>query len=217
LTGNPELIEQYRRIHETSAYGTSSVKNLRFIRPEIRLLRPASILDYGCGQSHLLDMLDLGYPAIFSRYDPAIPKYADKPARVFDLLINVDVLEHIEDNDLDAVIEEMRALGREALIIVDTKPATKLLPDGRNAHVTIRPHGWWRERLSAHFGPLEPMATARRSRAGFRTWRRSHIATLSYMALRAEEELRYWSRRAAGRSRYGIPEDHSATRQPMLP
>jgi SAM-dependent methyltransferase len=201
MTGNPELIEQYRRIHAMSAYGTTSIRNLRFIRPEIRLLRPRSILDYGCGQSRLLEALDLGYPVQFGRYDPAIPDYAKKPDRVFDLLINVDVLEHIEETDLDPVIAEMKALCRHAIIIIDTKPAKKVLADGRNAHVTVRPHNWWRERLGRHFSHLEPIATARNTRAGFRTWPRRRGDTIKYLALRTEETASYYARRLAGRSR----------------
>ena len=199
MTGNPELIDQYRRIHASAAYGTTSVKNLRFIRPEIQLLKPSLVLDYGCGQSKLIDMLELGYPATLVRYDPAIPAIAQKPSDTFDLLINVDVLEHIEDSDLDAVIAEMRSLCRDALIIIDTKPAKKLLSDGRNAHVTIRSHDWWRERLSRHFSHLEAISTVRRSRAGFRTWPRKPGDAAKFLRLRAAENLRHLASRVMGR------------------
>ena len=199
MTGNPELIDQYRRIHASAAYGTTSVKNLRFIRPEIQLLRPQSILDYGCGQSRLIELLDLGYAADLKRYDPAIPAFALKPAGVFDLVINVDVLEHIQETDLDAVLAEMRGFGREALIIIDTRPAKKLLSDGRNAHVTIRPHDWWRERLSRHFDHLEPISTVRRSRAGFRTWSRKPGDSQRFLRMRAAENLRHVALRLTGR------------------
>jgi hypothetical protein len=202
VTGNPELIAQYEKMHATSVYGATSVKNLRFLRPEILLLRPRSILDYGCGQSPLLDTLRLGYPVELLRYDPAIPAFARKPDRPADLLINVDVLEHIEERDLDAVIGEMASLCRNAIIIVDTKPASAILPDGRNAHVTIRPHAWWRQRLSRHFRQLYPLATARRSRAGFRTWPRDALQTVEYVRLRTVETARHYARRL-------LPRGHS--------
>jgi hypothetical protein len=200
LTGNPELIAQYRHMHATSVYGDTSVKNLRFLRPEIKLLRPRSILDYGCGQSRLLDRLELGYPTELIRYDPAIPPYSRKPVRPADLLINVDVLEHIEERDLDDVISEMVSLCRHAIIIIDTKPASTILPDGRNAHVTIRPHAWWRERLSRHFPALYPQATARTSRAGFKTWPRTGRQTLKYFALRLGENARHYAQRAVAKT-----------------
>ena len=198
MTGDPDLIAQYRQIHATSLYGHTSVKNLRFLRPEIRLLRPASIIDYGCGQSRLLDALDLDYPVELTRYDPAIPAYAEKPTKRADLLINVDVLEHINEADLDSVIGEMAALCRNAIVVIDTKQAAAILPDGRSAHVTVRPHAWWQARLSRFFPTLYPITIARRSRAGFRTWARTPGQTLAFAGMRLEENLRYFGRRALG-------------------
>src|SRR5262245_47467989 len=105
-----DLIDQYRQIHAAGPYGNSSVKNLRFLRPEIALLKPRSILDYGCGQSSFLDELKLGYEAELLRYDPAIPEFSQKPTNRADLLVNIDVLEHIEETDLDDVIAELSSL-----------------------------------------------------------------------------------------------------------
>jgi hypothetical protein len=198
VTGDPNLIDQYRRIHATSVYGSTSIKNLRFLGPEIKILRPQSILDYGCGPSRLLEALDLGYRAELLRYDPAIPQYSKLPAAKVDLLINVDVLEHIEERDLDSVLAEMASLCRNAIIIIDTKKAAAILPDGRNAHVTLRPHVWWKERLLRHFSSLHPIVTARSSRAGFRTWERNGVQTLRYKWMRAQESTRYFVARIAG-------------------
>lgn len=199
MTGNPDLIEQYRQIHAASAYGTTSVKNLRFLRPEIMLRKPGSIIDYGCGQSRLIDLLDLGYPATLLRYDPAIPAWAEKPKARADLLLNIDVLEHIEEPDLDAVMADMASLCRDAIIIIDTRPAALVLPDGRNAHVTIRPRAWWRERLARHFPTLVPAGTARTSRAGFKTWHRSPAQSLAYAGLRVAENARHYGQRTLAR------------------
>ena len=193
MTGDPELIEQYRQMHATRVYGDTSVKSLRFLRADVKLLKPRSVLDYGCGQSRLLEQLNLGYPVELIRYDPAIPAWSRKPDKKVDLLISVDVLEHIEESDLDRVLVEMAMLCRNALIIVDTKPAAAILPDGRNAHVTIRPHAWWRERLSRHFPALYPQATVRRSRAGFKTWSRGGRQAVRYVALRAADNARHYA------------------------
>lgn len=199
MANNAELLDHYRTTHASRVYGTSAVKQLRYLRPEIALLRPRSILDYGCGQSLFLDCLDLGYEARLYRYDPAIPVYAELPGEKVDLLVSIDVLEHVEESDLDAVLTEMRGLCREAIILVDTRPAHHTLPDGRNAHVSLHPHGWWQERLSQHFGYLEPVRTARRSRAAFRTWPRSPDQTLRFHWLRAREDATHYARRIVGR------------------
>ena len=199
MAGNTKLIEEYAQLHATQAYGTSSLKSLRLIRPEIQLLRPSSLIDYGCGQSVLLDRLDLGYPIALYRYDPAIPAFAKKPKVKADLLINIDVLEHIEERDLDDVLADMRSMCREALIIVDTAPAKRVLPDGRNLHVTLKPHDWWRGRIARHFGALYPLRTLRRARAGFKTWQRGPKDTLRYHLMRAGEDARYYARRVLGK------------------
>lgn len=201
MVGNSKLIENYAAIHASEAYGNTSLKNLRLLRPEIRLLRPRSIVDYGCGQSLLLDRLDLGYALDLYRYDPAIPDFAEKPKVTADLLINIDVLEHIEEADLDDVLSDMRSMCRDALIIVDTAPAKRVLPDGRNLHVTLKPHDWWGERIAKHFGELQPVRTLRRARAGFKTWRRGPKQTLQYHLMRAREDARYYARRMQGKSK----------------
>lgn len=201
MAGNTRLIEEYAQIHAREAYGNTSLKNLRLLRPEILLLRPNSIVDYGCGQSRLLDRLDLGYPVDLYRYDPAIPAYASKPDVKADLLLNVDVLEHIEEADLDDILADMRSMCRDALIIVDTAPAKRSLPDGRNLHVTLKPHDWWRERIEKHFGPLEPAPTLRCARAGFKTWRRGPADNVRYYVLRALETARYYAKRVQGKSK----------------
>jgi hypothetical protein len=199
MTSNPDdLIEQYRQLHATSGYGATSVKNLRFLRPEIMLLHPRSILDYGCGQSPLLDRLELGYPVELHRYDPAIPSIATPPAEPVDLLINVDVLEHVPEADLDRVVGHMASLAREAIIIVDTEPAGTVLPNGENAHCTLHPHAWWADYLNRFFPTLEPIKVKRRRRAAFRTWRRKPGDELRFLTLRLKEDARFWYGKAQG-------------------
>ena len=194
-----DLIAHYRTTHGARIYGNTSVKNLRFLRPEIMLLRPASILDYGCGQSVFLDHLKLDYNAELHRYDPAIPGYSELPAKKVELLVSIDVLEHIEEQDIDATLAQMAGICRDAIIVIDTRPAQHILPDGRNAHVTLHPHAWWREKLSEHFSHLEPVRTARRSRAAFRTWPRSSGQTWRFGLLRLKENAIYYARRLVGR------------------
>jgi hypothetical protein len=95
----------------------------------------------------------------------------------------------------------MRSMCHDALIIVDTAPAKRTLPDGRNLHVTLKPHDWWRERVEKHFGRLEPAPTLRSARAGFKTWRRGPGDNMRYHALRALETARYYAKRVQGKSK----------------
>ncbi len=198
MPGNPSLIHEYETIHATTNWGGSSVKNLRFIRPLVLLLKPSSVLDYGCGKSILLEKLDLGDGVKLLRYDPAIPAYCERVTERVDLLLNIDVLEHIEDEDLDAVISDMAASSKNAIIMVDTRPAVLNLSDGRNAHVSLHPHEWWRARLERQFGKLYPIKVKRASRAAFRTWPLSPRQRLRLALLRIMETVRFLGRRIGG-------------------
>jgi hypothetical protein len=64
----------------------------------------------------------------------------------------IDVLEHIEPEFVDNVLDDLHRL-TEALLFctICTVPALKTLPDGRNAHVTVRPIKWWMDKLFDRF------------------------------------------------------------------
>jgi hypothetical protein len=197
--GDIDLIEYYAQTHRSRIYGTSSVKSLRFLRPEIAVLHPGSILDFGCGQSIFLDCLELDYDVKLHRYDPAIPAYDTLHEDKVDLLVCIDVLEHIEESELDKTLRVIRSACRDALFIMDTREASHMLPDGRNAHVSLHTHDWWYERLIAHFNHLEPVKAARRSRAGFRTWPRSPGQSVRFYGLRLRENSLHYVKRMIGR------------------
>lgn len=67
----------------------------------------------------------------------------------FDGLFSTDMLEHIEKQDLPMILTDMVTfLSPEdrptfAFFSVSCIPADKVLPDGRNAHVTMEPPKWW--------------------------------------------------------------------------
>lgn len=199
MPGNSDLIAEYQTIHATTGWGGTSVKNLRFIRPLLQTLRPTSIIDYGCGKSVLLDELKLPGLGVRDRFDPAIPEFAAIPDRTYDVLINVDVLEHIPEEELDGVLTQMAGLSKEAILIVDTRPAALTLADGRNAHVSLHDHHWWQERLQKHFGPLQPFKVARQGRAAFFTWQLTPLQKLNWAISRLIEKGKYLLRRASGK------------------
>jgi hypothetical protein len=191
-----DLVAQYAEIHGSRRYGDTSIKNLRFLRPQVRLLNPRSILDYGCGQSRLLEALAPAARTRLLRYDPAIPQYSALPTEKVDLLVNVDVLEHIPERDLDGTIAEMASLCANAIVVIDTRPAALILPDGRNAHCTLRSHDWWQSKLTEFFPLIVPIRVARRSRAAFRTWRHSPGEAAMFRLLRVGEDARHYAGRA---------------------
>ena len=184
-------IDQYKQIHATHKYGDTSIKNLRYLRPQVQILKPKTIIDFGCGRSKLIDVLCNSVGAQGTRYDPAIPEYSKQPAGKHDLLINVDVLEHVPVNQLDDVVGQMASLCEEAIIVIDTREAKAILPNGENAHCTVRSHDWWGDYLSKHFKRLEPIRVTRKSRAAFRTWSLNSKQSMSIKLMTISEKTKY--------------------------
>jgi hypothetical protein len=189
------LIDQYKQIHATRTYGDTSIKNLRYLRPQVQVLAPKSILDFGCGRSRLVDVLGQSVGAEIKRYDPAIPEFSTPPQGVYDLLTNIDVLEHVPEDKLDTVVGQMASLCRNAIIVIDMRPAEAVLPNGENAHCTLRSQDWWQQYLGKHFKYVEPIRVTRTSRAAFRTWSLDGERQRTLKKLLFREKLSYaWGR-----------------------
>lgn len=101
------------------------------------------ILDYGCGKGTISDNV-----SGVTNYDPAIPEYAEEPSAPYDLVLCVDVLEHVEEQHVDEVLDDLKAKMIVAgFFVISIRPACAKLPDGRNAHITVRPQEWWMRKL----------------------------------------------------------------------
>ena len=62
-----------------------------------------------------------------------------------DCVICMDVLEHIFIADVPNVIDELFSLSKNLLIInVACYKAAAILPNGENAHITVRSPAWWK-------------------------------------------------------------------------
>lgn len=166
-----KLIAEYEREHRATRYGATAHKSLPDILPHILAVSPKSIIDYGCGQSDLIFVLKrrMNLERIW-RFDPAIPSLLEKPAGRFDLLVSIDVLEHVPDAEIDAVAAEMASLAKDVVLVIDTGPATLLLSDGTNAHVSQHDGAWWLKRLRPHFPKLRPIPGRRKRRVAFKTF-----------------------------------------------
>jgi hypothetical protein len=164
------LIRDYEYFHSSNIYGFGG-RHLPFLLPHILALRPHSLIDYGAGRSDIA--YRLGAKAQIERiacFDPAVPARAALPARTFDLLISLDVLEHIPEEEMDTVLAEMAGLARHMLLVIDIAPATAVLSDGRNAHVSLHDEAWWQARLARFVPAIRPVPIRRRNRVAFKSW-----------------------------------------------
>ena len=109
----------------------------------------SSVLDYGCGGSdwdgdYLFDGKNakeyFGVKSVF-RYEVA--RDLDE-RRIVDLVSCFDVLEHIHVSDIPLVVRELFSLADRALLVnVACYRAAARLPNGENAHVTVRDPAFW--------------------------------------------------------------------------
>jgi methyltransferase family protein len=144
---SPEYIAQNRLLHEQGTFGMSGG---RWAQPVLALceqLKTRDILDYGCGQRTLERFLGFA----IRNYDPCIPGL-DAPPEPADIVVCTDVLEHVEPDCLDEVLDDLRRVTRDAgLFLIATRPAERVLADGRNAHLIQQPKSWWLPQLEQRF------------------------------------------------------------------
>jgi hypothetical protein len=138
--------------HDNLAYGVGGGKHAPIVLEMARKITPfPSILDYGCGKGYLAKAL----PFPIWEYDPAIPGKDESP-RPADLVVCSDVLEHIEEDKILLVLDDLRrCVLQVGYFVIHTGPAQKCLPDGRNAHILQRDAKWWRKRLEKFFRVAE--------------------------------------------------------------
>lgn len=158
------ISEQYREqqkvLHHNAGYGIASLAYAAKVLEIINHYQIRNVLDYGAGKGRLGEALfQRGYVGNYLPYDPAIDYWASKPSPC-EMVACIDVLEHIEPECLDAVLDDLvRCTRRVAAITVHTGPAKKVLPDGRNAHLTQQPMEWWQNQLASRFAIKESAAS----------------------------------------------------------
>lgn len=158
LRVTPEYLGLQRQMHAKANYGISGHKHAKTVHSLAQQMAKkygsVSVLDYGCGQSTLKSALD-SFPPIknleWREYDPAIPGKDSEPEPA-DIVVCSDVLEHIEPACLANVLDHLEALTKKLIFVwIDTAEAVKVLPDGRNAHISLHPPDWWYRKIKARF------------------------------------------------------------------
>lgn len=131
-------------LHQRSVtYGTSAQKHAKRVKQLIKFLGAKSVLDYGAGKQALKKALG----DIVISYDPAIPGL--EKAEPADLVVCLDVMEHVEPDFVDAVLDHVFSLARSGVMfVISCEKGTRRLPNGRLAHCSVHPPTWWMEKIS---------------------------------------------------------------------
>jgi len=140
-------IELYKQVHnekENYGNGTTMLQYAQLINDCILDTKSESLLDYGCGKADKYD--NNPYPVMPALYDPAIEKYSELPDGPFDGVFCCDVLEHIPEEQIPDTIEKIYNRANKFIFLaIATDPALQVLPNGENAHCTIKPMNWWQD------------------------------------------------------------------------
>ncbi len=165
-----ELQEQYRLMHleevslakePTGQYfpGYSLLPHVQRIKDLIDATQAKTVLDYGSGKGQQYEkrIVDLGpgkerltIPEFWGVqkvrcYDPGYEPFKVLPTEMFDGVITTDMVEHCPVEDLPWIVDEILSFADKfAYINAASYPAAKILPNGENAHCTIKPPEWWR-------------------------------------------------------------------------
>jgi len=159
----PEYAAQMAQMHDVKkTFGRSGHAHAArvFVGAAQLLKRNGScrVLDYGCGKETLKYALEQSFPDIGMEvvgYDPGIPGLDQEPEKA-DMVVCGDVMEHVERPCVSAVIDHIAELTKHvAIFVVSLVPAQKVLPDGRNAHITLEHPDWWRSHLKRRFVIVE--------------------------------------------------------------
>jgi hypothetical protein len=137
--------------HHSKIWGASAVK---WSGPSLTQLlgwtryNIQTALDYGGGQHVIADE----FPEIaWVGYDPGIPERENKPNHTFDLVFCSDVMEHIEEEFVVPVLQEIVDYAEQCVLLnIACSPALDVFKSGprqgQDVHVTVKSPAWWHER-----------------------------------------------------------------------
>lgn len=157
-----KLIKLHQIMHQSSKLytGLNLIYVVDMIKWLLKITQSKTLLDYGAGKGQLYELKQFGpnkdqdlktYWNIddYYLYDPAYEPLAKLPDHTFDAVICVDVLEHCSALDIPWILEEIFFYARKLVFLaIACYPASKKLPDNKNAHNTVQPPEWWQLQIS---------------------------------------------------------------------
>jgi len=157
------IAERYTEIHrQNPAFGSSGIECpvRRAFLVELARLQGlgvvTSFFEYGCGKGKLIEAIRQRFPGSrVEGYDTAVPKYKSYPNERFDVVLCLDVLEHIEPSDISDCLSRLRkSTAKICLLLIDHQLATQWLSKHENSHVNLAPPDWWLMKVREHFPVL---------------------------------------------------------------
>lgn len=150
---------QYIKLYEKNPdYDAGRKTMFSYISALIKDNKLKSVLDFGCGKNYtLLKELNKEFPNIYKfGYDVAIldsqsnsivSNQIDENLKV-DFVVSTDCLEHVYQDELGQCWDIFKKLDPKIIyLVICTRPAVCILPDGTNAHKTVKSSEWWKNEV----------------------------------------------------------------------
>jgi len=138
--------------HNEKTFAGYSLKNyLGEIAALVKETSAETLLDYGSGKGYqyLAKRMHEAWGGILPVcYDVGVRQLTERPTGKFDGVISTDVLEHIAEPDVDQVLDDIFSFAEAFVFLaIACRKSKKTLPDGRDAHLTVREPSWWDAKL----------------------------------------------------------------------
>lgn len=158
-----DYASEYSRLHESYPKffaGFTLKKYVNDIEQIVKEHKPSVMLDYGCGKGYQylkMRMHERWGGLLPHCYDVGVRQLAERPTIIFDGLICTDMLEHIDQEDVPFILNDIFSLISKApsvsafaflgISCIPEKRDVKKLSDGRGVHVTVQQPSWWRSQI----------------------------------------------------------------------
>ena len=155
-----KLVDGRKRDPINSYDGKSTLIYAKLIKQIIKKNQIKTLLDYGCGKGFYYENPSNSYGLQIKSlkdywgididlYDPCFERnsFLDENKK-YEMVICVDVLEHIPAGDIEWVLEKLFNKAKKYIFInVACHPAIALLPNGKNAHINVKTPEWWHQKI----------------------------------------------------------------------
>jgi hypothetical protein len=154
---NDRLPAMYRKMHSEHAFVGDSWR--RYADALCNFItgctKPTTVLDYGCGPAGgFAKQPAVGKYSVIP-YDPYVAEFADDPwGKDWNVFFSCDVFEHIPQEEVRVLVRRLckRTQLTHIFIGLSTRAANKCLPNGLNAHLTVKSADWWHGFLDGILG-----------------------------------------------------------------
>lgn len=154
-------VQHYRKYHDDHPKlfpGYSLKMGVDDIAALVAKTSPSSMLDYGSGKGYqyLSKRMHERWGGLLPYcYDPGVSHLSERPDRKFDAVISTDVMEHIPECDVVAVLDDLFSFvapgePRFVYLTICCRRSRKTMPNGDPMHMTVMPPEWWDQKLNKY-------------------------------------------------------------------